>query len=184
MVTEVSSEPASGDSPAPRGSVVSVDAPSAVTTALRRPLVSRKVLLLGLFICATGYLVMHWILWPVKISGESMAPNYDDGQPAIINRLAYLSNGPQRGDVVGLRIGEEFYIKRIIGLPGERIEFVRDTVMVNGRPLPESYPVKPLLWKLAPACLGPNDYFVMGDNRSMSKLGPVPRDLILGKSLY
>lgn len=113
-----------------------------------------------------------------------MAPNYDDGQPAIINRVAYFSNSPQRGDVVGLRVGEEFYIKRIIGLPGERIEFVRDTVLVNGHPLAEKYPVKPLLWKLAPACLGANDYFVMGDNRAMSKLGPVSRDLIIGKSLY
>lgn len=127
---------------------------------------------------------MHWILWPVKISGESMAPNYDDGQPAIINRLAYLSNGPKRGDVVGLKVGDEFYIKRIIGLPGERIEFVRDQVLVNGRPLAESYSVKPLLWKLAPACLGANDYFVMGDNRAMSKLGPVSRDVIIGKSIY
>ena len=185
MVLEVSSVPAPGDSQVARGDALPLKGqPVAIPALPRRPLVSRKVLYLSLVIAAFGYVTMHWILWPVKIDGESMAPNYDNGQPTIINRLAYLSNEPRRGDVVGVRVGNEFYIKRIIGLPGERIEFQRDQVLVNGRPLAEPYPVKPLLWKVAPAQLGANDYFVMGDNRSQSKLGPVPRDHIIGKSLF
>jgi signal peptidase I len=183
MDLDVSSAPASGAPPVPRDEALPF-VPQPVVVFQRRPLVSRNALCLALACCVFGYVLTHWILWPVKIDGVSMAPNYDDGQPAIINRLAYLTDQPRRGDVVGLRVGDEFYIKRIIGLPGERIEFLRDQVMVNGRPLVESYPVKPLLWKLAPTCLGANDYFVMGDNRSQSKLGPVSRDRIIGKSLY
>jgi signal peptidase I len=146
--------------------------------------VRRPVLCVALFLCVCGYVLTHWVLWFVTISGESMLPNYEDGQPTLINRLAYLSSSPKRGDVVGLRVGDEFYLKRIVGLPGERIEFRRDTVVVNGQPLQESYRVRPLLWRLAPQTLGPNEYYVMGDNRTLSKLGPVRGDRIIGKSLF
>lgn len=182
MVLEASSACAPVDSTVVREEFLSLDNHPVIPTPRR--LVSRKALCLALACCAFGYVLMHWIMWPVQIDGESMAPNYDDGQPAIINRLAYLSNGPQRGDVVGLRVGQEFYIKRIIGLPGERIEFLRDKVLVNGRPLAEPYPVKPLLWRLAPVQLGANDYYVMGDNRTASKLGPISRERIIGKSMF
>ncbi len=146
--------------------------------------VRRKALYVALFLCAFGYALTHWVLWPVRISGESMLPNYGDGQPTFINRLAYVSAAPQRGDVVGLRVGKEFYIKRVVGLPGERIEFQRDRIVVNGRPLLEPYPVKPLLWRLAPKQLEADEYYVMGDNRVMSKLGPIRRDHIIGKSMF
>ena len=183
MVLEVRSAPAPVAPPVACAEILPVEARPVTVPARRRP-VSRGVLLTSLGLCAFIYAFTHWFLWPVRISGESMVPNYDDGQPTVINRLAYFSNSPQRGDVVGLRVGHEFYLKRIIGLPGERIEFQRDTVMVNGRPLKETYPVRPLLWKLAPVQLGANDYYVMGDNRAMSKLGPVPREQIIGKSLF
>jgi signal peptidase I len=146
--------------------------------------VRRSVLCSGLVLAFCGYVLLHWIVWPVKIDGDSMVPNYEHGQPTFINRVAYLTHGPERGDVVGLKVGDELYIKRIIGLPGERIEFKRDVVFVNGKPLAESYPVRPLLWRLPPVQLGANDYFVMGDNRTLSKLGPVPRDSIIGKSMF
>jgi signal peptidase I len=146
--------------------------------------VRRKTLCLALFICIAGYVLTHWIFWPVKVSGESMQPNYEDGQPALINRLAYISHSPKRGDVVGLRVGDEFYLKRIVGLPGERIAFQRDTVLINGQPLRETYHVRPLLWRLAPQVLGANEYYVMGDNRTMSKLGPVRGDIIIGKAVF
>jgi signal peptidase I len=185
MVLEVSSAPAPGDLLVVREEILPVKAQPVIAPVVPHlPLVSRKVLYVALAFCVFGYVVTHWILWPVKIDGQSMTPNYDDGQPAIINRLAYLASQPRRGDVVGLRVGHEFYLKRIVGLPGEHIEFHRGTVMVNGRPLKESYAVKPLLWQLAPAQLGANDYYVMGDNRTQSKLGPVTRDKIIGKSLF
>jgi signal peptidase I len=174
MVSDVSPAPVPPGAPE-MGATLSPAAP---------PRRARSLLFSVLGLCLLFHIVLQWILWPVRVDGQSMAPNYDDGQPTIINRFAYLTHPPQRGDVVGLRVGDEFYLKRIIGLPGERIEFVRDTVLVNGRPLKEWYPVTPLLWNLAPAQLGENDYYVMGDNRSQSKLGPVSRDRIIGKAIY
>lgn len=146
--------------------------------------VRRPVLLLALALAALGYSFLHWVVSPVKIDGESMMPNYSDGQPVFINRVAYRSHGPQRGDVVGLRVGRDFYIKRIIGLPGERIEFRREVVVINGKPLQEPYAVKALRWALPAFELGANDYFVMGDDRTQSKLGPIRRDQIVGKSVF
>lgn len=159
-----------------------VPAPAAAPAT--QPLVRRPVLYLALCLCAFSYLVLQWIFWPVKISGESMEPSYVDGQPTFINRLAYVAAQPERGDVVGLKVGKELYIKRVVALPGEKIEFQRDQVIINGKPLQESYPVKPLLWRLAPHVLGEDEYFVMGDNRMMSKLGPVRRNHIIGKAVF
>lgn len=146
--------------------------------------VRRSVLCTALLLCLAGFGFNRFVMCPVRICGESMEPNYDDGQPTIINRAAYWSETPHRGDVVEVRMGNEFLLKRVIGLPGERIEFQRDTVMVNGEPLAENYPVKPLLWRLAPVQLGEDDYFVMGDNRPMSMLGAVRRENIIGKAVF
>ena len=148
--------------------------------ARRRPLL-RAALLLGVL----SVVFAQWILMPVKIDGESMTPNYQSGQPNYINKLAYFSRPPQRGDVVGVRVGREgIYLKRIIGLPGERIEFHRGTVMVNGKPLAEPYVEKSLLWVLPPVQVSAHDYFVMGDNRQVSLLGTVPQESIIGKVVF
>ena len=144
----------------------------------------REVLYIALGLCAFAFAVYHWVFWPVIVSGDSMVPSYHHGQPTYINKLAYLTDEPQRGDVVGVRVQEDFYIKRIIGVPGDRVEFYRGTVIVNGRALIEPYVERPLLWWLKPVDLGPNDYFVMGDNRTSSTLGSVARRSIVGKAVF
>jgi signal peptidase I len=150
-----------------------------------RRVVRRRVLCGSLLLCFASFAFSHWVLWPVKIAGDSMTPNYQDGQPNFINKLAYFSATPRRGDVVGVRIGPgEFLLKRVIGLPGETIEFYRGTIIVNGRPLAEPYIEKPLLWALPSVQLGPEDYFVMGDNRPVSMLGAIAKDHIVGKVLF
>jgi signal peptidase I len=149
---------------------------------------ARRALHFALLLCLAAFAVRHFVFWPVVISGNSMAPNYQDGQRNYIFKLAYLAHPPQRGDVVGLRTlggaGEDFMIKRIIGLPGDRIEFYRGTVIVNGRALQEPYVQHALLWWLDPVQLGPNEYFIMGDNRRYSVLGAVARNDILGKAVF
>jgi signal peptidase I len=146
--------------------------------------VRRSTLVVCLLICLASYSVARWVISPVKIVGDSMTPTYDDGAPNYINHLAYLSTPPKRGDIVSVRMGSECLLKRIIGLPGERVEFKRDVVFINGKALEEPYPVRPLLWRLPAVQLGTNDYWVMGDNRISSMLGAVPRDHILGKAMF
>jgi len=145
----------------------------------------RRVLCTALVLCAGAYAFTRCVFWPVVISGDSMAPAYQDGQPNYINRLAYWSHPPQRGDVVGIRLDkDEYSIKRVIGVPGDRIEFRRGTVVVNGKALDEPYVQRPLLWWLRPVQLGPNEYFVMGDNRTYSWLGSVAKQSIVGKAVF
>jgi signal peptidase I len=146
--------------------------------------VRREVLYAALLICVLSFAISRWVWWPVTISGDSMVPNYDDGQPNFIHRLAYWTSSPKRGDVVALRVGKEICIKRIVGLPGERLEFRRGTIFVDGRRLEEPYPVRPLLWWLKPIQLGSDNYFVMGDNRTTSMLYAIRREDIIGKAMF
>jgi signal peptidase I len=77
------------------------------------------------------------------------------------------------------------YLKRIVGLPGETISFSGGRVMINGEPLEEPYEKGACDWNCAPVSLGPAEYFVVGDNRSMSQLdhvfGKAERSRIVGR---
>jgi len=126
---------------------------------------------------------------PVRVSGGSMEPTFRENRINFINRLAYLRHEPQRGDVVGIRFAGRsvMLLKRIVGLPGELIGFADGRVTVNGQPLAEPYVKYPSDWARYPVQLGADDYFVVGDNRSMPieghTLGIAKRERILGKTL-
>ena len=104
-----------------------------------------------------------------------------------MNRLAYLRHEPQRGDVVGIRLAgpHVMYMKRIIGLPGETIAFVNGRVLINGEVLDEPYEKYNCDWNLPPVKLATDEYYVVGDNRTMPAKyhtkGVASRDRILGK---
>jgi len=140
-----------------------------------------------------AYVVFGFILLPVRIQGPSMLPHYRNGGFNMVNRLAYLRHEPRRGDVVAIRIsGEEYsgselvhdlkhlqlefgrlfrpslmYMKRIVGLPGETIGFSRGQLLVDGKPLDEPYQKYFCDWERPPQKLGPHQFFVVGDNRTM-----------------
>ena len=135
-------------------------------------------------------IIFRFILLPVQITGPSMFPTYQNGQINFINRLAYLRHEPRRGDVVGIRFSgnDMMYVKRIVGLPGEIISFNKGTFCINGQPLPEPYLAFPSNdWESPPRRLGPQEYYVVGDNRSMAfdnhEKGGAERRRIIGKIL-
>jgi signal peptidase I len=139
--------------------------------------------------------VFNWVLLPVRVDGISMAPTYSNHSVHFVNRLAYRRHDPQRGDVVGIRLTPPhglsaphiMYFKRIIGLPGESISFDDGHVLVNGQVLDEPYEKGPCDWNADAVTLGPDEYFVVGDNRSMAKedhvFGKAERSRIVGKAL-
>ena len=113
--------------------------------------------------------IFGWVLIPVRTDGISMEPTYESGRINLVNRLAYLSSSPARGDVVAIRLAglHVLYIKRIIALPGERISFNSGEVRIDGVPLNEPYVHFRRGWELPEVRLGPAEYFVVGDNRGM-----------------
>lgn len=111
-----------------------------------------------------------------------------DGQRIIVNKVVYLLHPPERGDVIVFRLPGNLgtdYIKRIVGLPGERVEVQDGVVFINGKPLEEPYVENPGFYS-GTWILGENEYFVLGDNRTNSSdsrnWGVFSGDNIVGKA--
>jgi len=124
------------------------------------------------------------IVLPVRIEGNSMFPTYHDRGINFVVSLACRHTEPQRGDVVGIRMAgpSVMLMKRIVGLPGETIAFDHGRLLVNGVPIIEPYmKVHPPAPFLDPVKLGPNQYYVIGDNRMNSDRGWIDRERIMGK---
>ena len=155
----------------------------------------RFTLVRALTLAFTAFIVFRFVLIPARITGSSMEPTYHDGSVNFINLLGYRTHEPRRGDVVGVRFSPRdplslkspMLLKRVVGLPGELIGFQRGRVTVNGEVLQELYVKFPSDWERHPVQLGPDDYFVVGDNRSMPieyhTFGIAKREKIIGRIL-
>ena len=131
-----------------------------------------------------------WLLTPVRVSGISMEPTYHDSTLNLVNRMAYRIRAPRRGDVVAIRLAgpNVLYVKRIVGLPSERVSIVDGLVEINGAPLIEPYVHQRQRWNYAEVTVGPREYFVIGDNRGMRMVdhdfGRVDARRVLGMLLF
>jgi signal peptidase I len=131
----------------------------------------------------------RFVLVPIRVEGLSMMPTYQDHRINFVNRLAYDFHKPQRGDVVAIRTSgiSIMYMKRVIGLPGETVTFHEGHAYIDGELLNEPYVKTRCDWELPPRQLGPDEYFLVGDNRSMPAsdhtMGVAPRQRIVGKVL-
>ena len=138
----------------------------------------------------TAVILFGVVLLPVRLSGISMQPTYDDGALNFANRFAFAWRPPVRGDVVAIRMAgpHVVYVKRIVALPGERVEIEAGVVMIDGEPLLEPTVVYKSPWNVPAVTLGPDEYFVIGDNRAMvvqnHDFGRTTRDRIIGKMLF
>jgi signal peptidase I len=135
------------------------------------------------------FLLIRSVVQNFRIDGVSMEPNFHDGQFLIINKLAYKLGTPSRGDVVVFRYPLDptrDFIKRVIGLPGDVIEVRRGQVLVNGTPVHEPYPLLTSAYVRPPIAVGPDELYVLGDNRNNSSdshsWGLLPMDLVIGKA--
>lgn len=150
----------------------------------------RRTLLRGAALVVAAVVVFGFVLLPVRLEGISMLPTYRDGALNFANRLAFLWRQPSRGDVVAIRMAgpRVLYVKRIIGLPGERVEIAGGTVLIDGRPLVEPTVVYKAPWNVPAVTLGDDEYFVVGDNRAMvarnHDFGLVKRERIVGRMLF
>ena len=126
----------------------------------------------------------------IRVDGFSMEPTLETGEFVIVNKLAYKLGDPQVGDVIVFhypRDPQQEYIKRVIGLPGSKVQITRGKVFVDGVEINEPYiaaaPVYESEWVV------PDDgLFVLGDNRNNSSdshnWGPVPMENVIGKAIF
>ena len=138
-------------------------------------------------------LIILVLYQPVRVEGTSMLPMLEDQDRLFINKFAYHISDIHRQDVVVFhnpRDRSESYIKRVIAVPGDTVRIDHGVVWVNGRDLKEPYvPLRFQDDRSQPELtLGPDEYFVLGDHRSVSKdsrdFGTVQRDLIYGRAAF
>jgi signal peptidase I len=145
------------------------------------------------FSVLVSFFIILFVYQPVKVEGGSMEPGLEDQERIFINKLVYRLESIERGDIVVFRYPRDThksFIKRVIGLPGDRIYISYGHVYVNGKQLLEPYvPSDYLDARSYPEMIVPNNaYFVLGDHRSMSNdsrdFGPVMRTYIYGKAVF
>jgi signal peptidase I len=184
-----------------------VTAKKGVMRALIKELIETVILALLIF------LGLQFSVQNFRVEGSSMQPTLVEGQYLLVNKLVYLRLAPQdaetllafsaaeqegsifpftppaRGDVIIFhypRDPSRDFVKRVIGLPGETAEIIRGEVFINGQKLDEPYITRPDSGSMAPFIVGPDDYFVLGDNRRASNdsrdWGTVPSRNIIGRA--
>lgn len=136
-------------------------------------------------------LIKHFVFDIMPVSGLSMFPTFHHKDFILLNKISYVVGEPKRGDNIVLRFPgdpeKERYIKRLVGMPGETIKIQNGLVYINNKLLPEDY-ISATITTLPDGefLLGPNDYYLMGDNRPVSSdsriWGPAKRSDFIGKT--
>lgn len=151
----------------------------------------------GMIAVFLAFVLVFTIGMRTSVIGDSMEPVLSNGQEILMNRVIYRLSSPKRGDViVFLPNGNQnshYYVKRVVGLPGEKIQIREGNVYIDGVRLDEEGTFD----KMADAGIAQNElelatdeFFVLGDNRNSSEdsrsgnIGPVNRDTIIGKAWF
>ena len=140
------------------------------------------------------FLIIHFVGQRTYVSGSSMENTLSDGDNLIVDKITYRFSDPQRFDIIVFPFRYEdhvYYIKRIIGLPGETVQITDGDIYIDGEILQESYGrevIKDSGLAAEPIVLGEDEYFVLGDNRNDStdsrdpSVGVIHRDEIIGRA--
>lgn len=136
------------------------------------------------------FLAIHFTIQNYMVDGPSMQKTLYTNQYVLVNKVAYLFHAPERGDIIVFEEPDQpsrDLIKRVIGVPGDTVHWDGTNVWVNGVELNEPYITSKSNYNANTVKLGPNQYFVMGDNRPKSEdsrvFGIVPKDNIIGKAI-
>ncbi|MFT8319475.1 MAG: signal peptidase I [Bacillus sp. (in: firmicutes)] len=148
-----------------------------------------------------AFVIRYFLFAPIVVDGESMMPTLHNQDRMIVNKLNYKISSPERFDIIVFHAPEgKDYIKRVIGLPGDTVEYKNDTLYINGKayeepyldeykkqvidgPLTESFTLEE---KTGEKTVPKEELFVMGDNRRDSKdsrhIGTIPFEKVLGNT--
>lgn len=155
----------------------------------------REWIIYALIVIAVSFCIVTFVGQRTVVDGDSMNNTLQSGDNLIVDKLSYHFTDIDRFDIVVFRYHNDkktFYIKRIIGLPGETVQIIGDDIYIDGELLEENYGKEAME---SPGCasepitLGADEYFVLGDNRNDSSdsrspsVGNVKRDWIIGRAL-
>ena len=149
-------------------------------------------LLYILIIVGLTYLIITFVGQRTRVSGYSMEPTLSDGDSLIVDKISYRFRDPKRFDIIVFPYKYEkntYYIKRIIGLPGETVQVTDGYVYINGQKLEsDTYGAELMQAEASPVTLSEDEYFVMGDNRNHSSdsrdpsVGVIKRKDLMGRA--
>ncbi|KKP88832.1 MAG: Signal peptidase I [Berkelbacteria bacterium GW2011_GWA2_35_9] len=159
------------------------------------------------YVLSYTYALARWIIWSIVglivihifiatifiVDGPSMDPNLATNDFMLVNKIAYLTSNPNRGDIVVLKFpgdpDKRKFVKRVIGLPGETVEVKNGAIFINSQLLIEAYLDAEIDSGLdQKVFLGEDEYFTCGDNRPNSNdsrfFGPVPKNYLIGRTRF
>lgn len=141
--------------------------------------------------------VPKYVLQRTIVDGKSMMDTLKDGENLLVEKVSYHFTDPDRFDVILFyphgRDSTDYYIKRVIGLPGETVQIIGEDIYINGEKLEENFGKDPIIdpgMADEPVKLGDDEFFVLGDNRTVSadsryeEVGPAKRENIEGKAVF
>ena len=146
------------------------------------------------FVVLFTYIIVTYVGQRTEVVGSSMYPTLHDGDNLLVDKISYRFTDIERFDIIVFEYQHEenvYYIKRIIGLPGETVQITDGNIYINGELLEEDYGYEVMEsdgLAAEPVTLGENEYFVLGDNRNDStdsrdpRVGNINRDIIVGKA--
>ncbi len=131
----------------------------------------------------------------VKVDGHSMDTTLSNGEILVMDKISYKFSDPKRYDIVIFPHEDKYYIKRVIGLPGETVQIIDGAFYINGEKLDDNHGLEPIEESMygraaEPVKLANDEYFCVGDNRNHSgdsrleSVGNVKRDIIDGKAIF
>lgn len=165
----------------------------------------KEVLFYIVFAILCIFIVPQYVIQRTEVIGPSMEETLHDEDQLLVNKLVYRFRDPKRFDIVVFKPPEsaliatnklgskEYYVKRIIGLPGETIQIVGESIYINGEVLEEEYGKDPITYAGIASneiTLGEKEYFVLGDNRAVSydsryqEVGIIERDTLVGTAVF
>lgn len=153
-----------------------------------------KIVVISLIIIVP---VRLYVIQPFIVEGDSMVPNFHDGEYLIVDEISYRFHQPKRGEVIVFHPPQDpknYYIKRIIGLPGETVELREGKIYIYNEEYPQgvrlnesNYLTKSSISEISKVELGTSEYYVVGDNRDNSldsrRIGPITVESIRGRAL-
>lgn len=145
-----------------------------------------KEILSYIIIIIIVLLIKHYIITPIKVNGNSMNNTLKDKDIMILDKISYRFQEIKRFDIVVVKKGNDYLIKRVIGLPGETVEYKNNKLYINGKNIDEKFIHEKTNDFIMEEKIPDDCYFVVGDNRPVSNdsryIGVINKKDILGKT--